>query len=712
MPTRPRPADADGKSLTAESLWSAAVARLQGEIPRQAFDTWLRDLEPLSYTSDILTLAVANSYGRDWILEHYAHVIQRALEAVVGTPVDLTIVCPEADSIPQEESAPAALDAGEDFTATIRSRYLSGYDEIVRPERVVAFPLYYLRWLPYLGVDLAWLPIGFRQVGYLRGMEFEPGEKFKASGREIARWSGMSLRTFRRRVNDPLLRWFVKPTGSVRQGTSWTFAADNRPHQETAEWEVVMSMPLTPHDQESLRAWLQTRLEQGMAPAKALQLALQVPAAELLPPPDDLVPPEMAGEPRSVQDVVKEAIGAQWAHSKKALGDLTNSLALQIAGPPIVVSHYFIRKWVPLLGAGPAWMVTLLRSRRPPTAGSEYEIEIAGGYEELAGLLGLSTNWTVARWLRKPTQAAVAIRRFVEETGGIRRPDNRVSRRFRVSDLEPLVQHDLDRQAVREDGERPVLRTSRASDTRSQAAPRAVGTRSFAAPRADGTMPREVSRVSDTRNGDAARADGTRRQPGLRAHDTSAQEPPREDDTGGQRSPRVGGRGLRGGGGGDHRETMREIDTSSSTYPSDAKDAEPTREDTWDLNSLLLRARVNPRARAATNGASGAAFVSWMLYAASARGRSIIDPVGHAVSRLRSEPETGAGAMFDRLADLGPGGLVRLLGDPATAPYVSRDWSQAMDGADQSRIRALREIVGGVEEEQDDGFWDEDEEEE
>ncbi|MEW6567681.1 MAG: DnaA N-terminal domain-containing protein [Chloroflexota bacterium] len=710
MTIKPRPADAAGKSLTTESLWSAAVAKLRGEIPRPAFDTWLRDLEPLSFSSDTLTLAVANSYGRDWILEHYAHVIERALEAVVGAPVDLTIVCPESDTMPQEESAPTAPDASEDLAATIRSRYLSGYDEIVRPERVVAFPSYYLRWLPYLGVELAWLPIGFRQVGYLRGMEFEPGEKFKASGREIARWSGMSLRTFRRRVNDPLLRWFVKPTGSVRQGTSWTFAADNRPHQETAEWQVVMSMPLTPHDQDSLRGWLQTRLDQGMAPAKVLQLALQVPVAELLPPPDDLVPPETAGEPRSVQDVVKEGIGAQWAQSRKALGDLSNSLALQIAGPPILVSHYFIRKWVPLLGAGPAWLVALLRSRKPPTAGSKYEIEIAGGYEELAGLLGLSTNWTVARWLRKPTQAAAAIRRFIEETEGIRRPDNRVSRRFYVSDIEPRVENDLDREVLGDDAEQPVLQAPRALDTRGPDAPRAVGTRSFAPPRADGTTSREPSRVDDTRKGDPGRALGTRRESGPRAHDISAGQAPRAHDTGGRQAPRVGGRGLRGGGGGNPDQRLLEGDTTSSTYSFDAKDAEPTRDDRWDLDSLLLRARVNPRARAAANGASGAAFVSWMLYAASARGRSIIDPVGHAVSRLRSEPETGAGAMFDRLADLGPGGLVRLLADPATAPYVSRDWSQAMDGADQGRIRALREIVGDVEEEQEDGFWDEDEE--
>jgi len=99
-----------------------------------------------------------------------------------------------------------------------------------------------------------------------------------------------------------------------------------------------------------------------------------------------------------------------------------------------------------------------------------------------------------------------------------------------------------------------------------------------------------------------------------------------------------------------------------------------------------------------------------MLYAASARGKSINDPVGHAVSRLRSEPHTGAGAVFDRLADLGPGGLIRLLGDPATARYSSRDWSQAMEGADQSRVRALWEMLGGVEDEEEDPFWEDEEE--
>lgn len=715
MMSKPRPSGLSRESLTAESLWSAALPKLQGEVPRPAFDTWLRDLEPLSFASNRLTLAAGNAYARDRIQEYYARVIERVLEEIAGAAVDLSIVCPGLEPSPQRESHEPDLDladaeATQDLSATIHPRYLSAYDEVVRPERVIAFPSYYLRWLPYLGVDLAWLPIGFRQVGYFRGMDFEPGEKFKASGREIARWSGMSLSTFRRRANDPLLRWFVKPTGAVRQGISWTLAADGRPHQETAEWEVVMSMPLTPHDQESLRGWFQGRLNQGLPPSKALQLALELPVSELLPLPGDLLPPEVAGEPRSVQDVVKEILADRVQDSKKALGDLANALAQQIAGPPILVSHYFVRNWIPLLGAGPAWMVTVLRSRKPVTAGSEFEIEIAAGYDELATLLGLSNNWTIARWLRKGSRPAMAIRRFVEETGAIRRPDNRVSRQFRVTDLEPLLQdgpvpHDLSRQA---DGTTP--QAPRAPDTRNLEAPRVNDTRRGEAPRADDTRIGLAPRAGATRRAEAAREDETRRRSSPRAHDTVGPEAPRAEDTVDDQSLRGGDTGLRGGGGTSHL-SEKDADTSSSSSDSSGVSyADRLEEQAWVLATLLVRARVNPRARVAVNGASGAAFVSWMLYAASARGKSINDPVGHAVSRLRSEPHTGAGAVFDRLADLGPGGLIRLLGDPATARYSSRDWAQAMEGADQGRVRALWEMLGGVEDEEEDPFWEDEEE--
>lgn len=548
---------------------------------------------------------------------------------------------------------------------------------------MIAFPTYYLRWRP----------IGFRQVAFLRGIEFQRGERFKASGQEIARWSGMSLSTFRRRVTDPLLRGFVKPSGAIRPGISWIFGADGRPHQETAEWEVVMSMALTPHDQKSLRRWFQIRLDRGLPPVKALRQALELPVSDLLPLPETCPCPRWPGNLARCRMSSRRswAIGCGTPSGRSPI----RRMLLRCRSPGLR-NH----------------RVSLLRSQVDPYSGHRsgvdghpapqpqagesglgYEIEIGGGYEELAGLLGFST-WTIARWLRKGIRPALAIRRNVEESEAIRRPDNRVSRRFRVSDLEPLVEDGRVHQDVSQEAKGTLPKTPRAAVTRSQqpprVRPRAIDTRSPADPC-----------TNDTEALRAPRAGSTRTQQPPRAIDTHSFAAPRANDTEPPAPPRAPGTGSTGGGGVIRQSSQNKKKTSSVTS-RDVAHADGVQEQTWDHETLLFRARVNPRARAAIADASGAAFVSWMLYAASARGKSISDPVGHAVNRLRTDPETGAGGVFDRLANLRPGGLIRLLADPGTARYISGDWAQAMDGADQSRLQALREMLSDVEEVEED----------
>jgi chromosomal replication initiator protein len=53
--------------MKAEQAWQAAIGQLQMEMPKAAFDTWVRDAELVSYEDGSFIIGVQNAYARDWL---------------------------------------------------------------------------------------------------------------------------------------------------------------------------------------------------------------------------------------------------------------------------------------------------------------------------------------------------------------------------------------------------------------------------------------------------------------------------------------------------------------------------------------------------------------------------------------------------------------------------------------------------------------------
>ena len=108
----------------------------------------------------------------------------------------MEVVDEEGDSLENEnpviDQHPAVL--------SLQAEYQSIYDEIVQPDQVIVVPGYFLRYIPLLGLELAWLYIGFRQAAYEAGVARQPGKKFGAPSKKVALFAGMSPRTFWRWV--------------------------------------------------------------------------------------------------------------------------------------------------------------------------------------------------------------------------------------------------------------------------------------------------------------------------------------------------------------------------------------------------------------------------------------------------------------------------------------------------------------------------------
>ena len=70
--------------MSAERLWEAALGQLQLEMPRAAFDTWVRDAELLASEDGAYIVGVQNAYARDWLENRLRSTIARVLTSISG----------------------------------------------------------------------------------------------------------------------------------------------------------------------------------------------------------------------------------------------------------------------------------------------------------------------------------------------------------------------------------------------------------------------------------------------------------------------------------------------------------------------------------------------------------------------------------------------------------------------------------------------------
>jgi chromosomal replication initiator protein len=93
--------------MTAERLWDAALGQLQLEMPRAAFDTWVRDAELLTYEDGTFIVGVQNAYAKDWLEDRLRSTVTRVLTGLAGRSAEVRFVVWQED--PHEEALPLSF---------------------------------------------------------------------------------------------------------------------------------------------------------------------------------------------------------------------------------------------------------------------------------------------------------------------------------------------------------------------------------------------------------------------------------------------------------------------------------------------------------------------------------------------------------------------------------------------------------------------------
>ncbi|MGM0899448.1 MAG: chromosomal replication initiator protein DnaA [Bacillota bacterium] len=78
-----------------DEIWSSVLAQVEKRISKPSFETWLKSTKLLSYKEDTVTISAPNSFARDWLENHYVHLITGILTDLTGDEALIKFVVPK-----------------------------------------------------------------------------------------------------------------------------------------------------------------------------------------------------------------------------------------------------------------------------------------------------------------------------------------------------------------------------------------------------------------------------------------------------------------------------------------------------------------------------------------------------------------------------------------------------------------------------------------
>jgi chromosomal replication initiator protein len=82
-----------------EQLWQDVLARLQAQLSRPTFETWIKPTQAQSLRDDTLIISTPNPFARNWLQKHYVSTIAAVVQELLGQPVviQVTVVAESSD---------------------------------------------------------------------------------------------------------------------------------------------------------------------------------------------------------------------------------------------------------------------------------------------------------------------------------------------------------------------------------------------------------------------------------------------------------------------------------------------------------------------------------------------------------------------------------------------------------------------------------------
>ncbi len=95
--------------ISLESLWSQILERLQLQLSRPTFETWIKTANAEEFADNCLVIRTPNPFARNWIQKYYVKTIADVAHDILGHPVEIQLVIAQGaeESSEMVESVPA-----------------------------------------------------------------------------------------------------------------------------------------------------------------------------------------------------------------------------------------------------------------------------------------------------------------------------------------------------------------------------------------------------------------------------------------------------------------------------------------------------------------------------------------------------------------------------------------------------------------------------
>ena len=93
---------------TLQGLWDEVLERLQAQLSRPTFETWIKPARIESLSDDALTITTPNPFARNWLQKHYLATINSVVTEVLGHPVTIQVMVNTAAAAPDTGSPPSS----------------------------------------------------------------------------------------------------------------------------------------------------------------------------------------------------------------------------------------------------------------------------------------------------------------------------------------------------------------------------------------------------------------------------------------------------------------------------------------------------------------------------------------------------------------------------------------------------------------------------
>jgi chromosomal replication initiator protein len=94
--------------ISLDNLWSQVLERLQLELSRPTFETWIKTASAERLENNCLVIITPNPFARNWLQKYYINTIAHVVQDILGHPVEIYITVAKGDEVPQSGESEGA----------------------------------------------------------------------------------------------------------------------------------------------------------------------------------------------------------------------------------------------------------------------------------------------------------------------------------------------------------------------------------------------------------------------------------------------------------------------------------------------------------------------------------------------------------------------------------------------------------------------------